>query len=145
MTYPSNHPDEDDDKVTYSFNKKFDFQLSQGVIAERDLARMFVTGKVEVKCESHLWEYAKSSSSPGRICIEYRHAGRLSGISTTEAEVWAHQLTREGKVIATIMLPIERLKMLCRSCWKDPDLHQVGRGDKGLSSVIYLPIERIFQ
>jgi hypothetical protein len=127
-----------DDRVIFGKGKKFDMQFEQGLIAERGLADIITNGKIEMKRESYYWEWKK------RICIEYRHGNEWSGVLATEAATWAHQLVRDGEVLLTLMIPVKRLRKLCKMAQADGDLHRVGRGDKGLSSVIYLPIEWLY-
>jgi hypothetical protein len=50
----------------------------------------------------------------GNICIEYRCDGRPSGISTTEADMWVHELKRDGATLGYLMFPMARLKEISR-------------------------------
>jgi hypothetical protein len=92
-------------------DKKFDVQLSQALIDERRLMDVFREArieKIELKSESWQWERA------GNICIEYRCDGRPSGISTTEADMWVHELKRDGATLCYLMFPTARLKEISR-------------------------------
>ena len=120
---------------------KFDLQLSQALIDERRLADIFVGAtleKIELKSESWLWEQS------GNICIEYRRNGKLTGISTTEADVWVHELKRDGQTLVYLMFPIERLKTLCRDAIRASRVRK-GVGDDGLSDVVILRLRDILQ
>lgn len=98
-----------DEKIRFERGKKFDIQLSEALTAERKLGAIFEVGKIEkieLKTESWLWERS------GNIAIEYASRGKLSGISTTEADYWVHELRRDGETLVYLMFPIERLRDL---------------------------------
>ena len=102
--------------VTLNRDRKFDLQLSQALINERRLAEIFKTGKIEkieLKSESYQWEQT------GNICIEFLQNGEPSGLSTTEADMWFHELKRDGETLLYIMIPVARLKRLCRQAIKE--------------------------
>src|SRR5262245_50898683 len=123
--------------MLHNRNDKFDLQASQGEIAEYQLEWLLTgNGKVEVKTEDWLWERT------GNICIEFECRGRPSGLAVTEAEMWAHRLTRnKGKdTVLWIMIPVERLKELCRAAFKAGHWRE-DVGDGGQSKVVLLDIE----
>lgn len=95
-------------EVKYSHGKKFDIQLSQALINERRLGEIFKTGVIELKSESHQWE------ETGNIFIEYSHNGQPSGLASTQAEYWVHELKRKGDTLVYLMFPIERLRLMAR-------------------------------
>jgi hypothetical protein len=98
-----------DDKIKFERGKKFDIQLAAALINERKLAWLFGDAKltkVELKSESWLWERS------GNIAIEYASRGKLSGISTTEADFWVHELKRDDETLCYLMFPIDRLREL---------------------------------
>lgn len=118
---------------------KFDIQLSQALIDERRLSDIFTGAKLhkqELKSESWLWEKS------GAICIEYRWNGKPSGISTTDADMWVHELKRDGVTLLYLMFPIERLKELCRSAIRGGQSRK-GVGDDGLSDVVLLKLSEV--
>jgi hypothetical protein len=101
-----------EEKITFSdASKKFDLQLGQSLIEERELAEIFefhgIT-KIELKTERWLWERS------GNICIEYECNGMPSGIAATESDFWVHQLKRDEVTLVYLMFPIARLKELAR-------------------------------
>lgn len=99
----------DDGRITFDRSKKFDIQLGQGLVYERRLAEIFSAGKIErleLKSESWLWERT------GNLAIEFQRGDRGSGITTTEADYWVHELCREGKTLCYLMFPIDRLRDL---------------------------------
>ncbi|HTD29163.1 MAG TPA: hypothetical protein VK660_07200 [Xanthomonadaceae bacterium] len=98
-----------DDRIRFDGGKKFDIQLKAGLIEERKLAWLLGYGnvvKIEVKSESWLWERT------GRIAIELASRGQPSGLSVTEADLWVHNVMRDGETLAYIMFPIKRLRDL---------------------------------
>jgi hypothetical protein len=122
-------------------DRKFDLQLEQALIDERRLADIFTASsieKIELKSESWQWEQT------GNICIEYRCGGRPSGISTTEADIWVHELKRDGATLCYLMFPIERLKALCRDAIRRGDCRS-GGGDHGRFDVVLLRLRDILQ
>lgn len=94
--------------VAFNHDKKFDLQLGQAMLCEHALAAILAGGKIELKSETWQWEQT------GNICIEYLCDGKPSGISVTEADVWVHELRRDGKPLVYLMFPIDRLKALAR-------------------------------
>jgi hypothetical protein len=127
--------------LVQNHDSKFDLQLSQALIDERRLGAIFVGAtleRIELKSESWLWEKS------GNICIEYRRNGRLTGISTTEADVWVHELKRDGETLVYLMFPIDRLKALCRDAIRAGRVRK-GVGDDGLSDVVILRLKDILR
>lgn len=91
---------------------KYDLQLSQAHIDEMRLAQIFEEGlieRIELKSESWQWERT------GNIAIEFRREGRPSGLSTTQASCWVHELKRNGETLVYLMFPVPRLKRLARA------------------------------
>ena len=125
--------------VRFSRTNKFDFQLSQALVAERRLADIFTVGKlekIEVKSESYLWERT------GNICIEYRQGGKPSGIAVTEADYWVHELLRDGETLVYLMFPVPRLKELARRHIRLGHTHD-GGGDGGKFDNVLIPLKDI--
>ena len=117
-----------------SNRSKFDIQLGQALINERRLANIFENGKIEVKSESYLWERTRN------ICIEYEQNGKPSGIAITEAEHWIHELLlSDGSVHVRLMLPVPRLKELCRRANAE-GRYRKNAGDGGRFSVFLVPL-----
>lgn len=126
-------------KVIQNRDRKFDLQLSRALIDERRLADVFVNQKIEkieLKSESYQWE------KTGNICIEYKQNGTPSGISTTEADVWVHELKRADQTLCYLMFPVERLKELCRAAIKN-GRSRSGAGDGGRFDVVILRLKDI--
>lgn len=124
------------DNIEFCRDRKFDIQLSQALIHERRLGEIFEHGrieKIELKTETWQWEQT------GNICIEYQCDGQPSGISTTHADFWVHELRRDGKTLLYLMFPIDRLKELCRAAYK-AGRSRSGAGDDGRFDVILLSL-----
>lgn len=125
---------------TVSFNRdnKFDIQLSQALADENRLADIFSNARIErieLKSESFQWERT------GNIAIEFRSRGKLSGLAATEADMWVHELKRDGETLCYLMFPTDRLKQLCRD---------VGRvvhhgGDDDAQSLVLVPLAEILR
>lgn len=122
--------------VVFNNDKKFDFQLAQGRLEEHKLVGVLLNGKFELKGERHQpW-------ATGNICIETSWNGKPSGLATTEADVWAHQLIYGEETICTLLFPVAQLRRIARFYENDP--HRDNRfhngGDGGLSSGVLIPI-----
>lgn len=128
-------------KVIFNRDQKFDIQLSQALIAERRLAEIFENAcleKIELKTETFQWE------KHGNIAIEYRRAGKPSGISVTEATCWVHELKRDGQTLVYLLFPIDRLKELCRDAIRKGQCHRGGGDDHSCDNVL-LPLSEILK
>jgi hypothetical protein len=129
------------DSVVQNRDRKFDLQLSQALIHERRLAEIFAGAtieKIELKSETWQWEQT------GNICIEYMCDGRPSGISTTEADYWVHELRRDGETLCYLMFPIERLKELARDAIRR-GRSRSGAGDDGRFTVALVALRDILR
>ena len=85
-------------------DNRFDIDLQYGQVFERKVADMFQNSKIEVKTERDKWR------STGNIVIEFESRGKPSGIATTEAEFWFHNLALDGELIMTLVFPVAVLK-----------------------------------
>lgn len=132
--------------VTFNRDEKFDLQLSQALIDERRLADVFQLDaierselRVELKSESYLWERT------GNICVEFRRNGKPSGISSTQADWWVHELKAlDGSTVVYLVFPIERLKELARAAIRRGDWRS-NAGDGGLSDVALIRIRDLMR
>ena len=126
----------DSDRVTFNDDGKFDFQLNRALGDEHAFAHALLGKKFEHKCERHQpWDY-------GNLCIETAWNGRPSGIMTTEADLWAHELKYRDATVATMLFPVPILRRLARYYENDPVCNNRfrGGGDGGLSDGVLLPI-----
>lgn len=125
-------------KITYSAGKKFDLQLGCAALNEHRLAGILGNGKIELKSEEWQWEQT------GNICIEFENYGKPSGIAATEADVWVHELKRNGDPLVYLMFPVGRLKQLCRAAYAAGDWRD-GAGDNKASKVVLLRLRDILK
>jgi hypothetical protein len=130
-----------DGKVTFNHDRKFDLQLDGALVAERRLAEIFTTGKIEkIELKTETWQWEQT----GNICIEYRQNGQPSGIATTEADYWVHELRRGGQTLCYLMFPIARLKELALKAHAEGHRHK-GGGDGGRFCNILIPLSDILK
>ena len=129
------------EKVKFNRDQKYDLQLSQALIQERKLADIFGSAaieKIELKSESWLWE------KTGNICIEYRQNGKPSGICSTEADFWVHELRRDDRTLCYLMFPAERLRELAGAAFLKGHYRE-GGGDGGRFCNILIPLADILK
>lgn len=125
-------------KIIFNRDKKFDLQLSASLRSERKLAELLNGAKIELKTETWQWEQT------GNICIEFACDGNPSGIATTEADVWVHELRREDRTLVYLWFPIERLKELAREYYRY-GCYRTTAGDDGRFSIILVPLREILR
>lgn len=129
------------DKITFNHDRKFDIQLSAALINERRLGDIFTAAKIErIELKSETWQWEQT----GNIAIEYQCDGKPSGIATTEADYWVHELRRADQTLVYLMFPIDRLKALARQAflqgrWRD------NAGDDGRFSVVLIPLAEVLR
>ena len=115
--------------------KKFDIDLEYGKVREQLVADMLQDKKIEVKSERDLWQ------KTGNIAIEYESYGKPSGISSTEADYWFHNLCVGKDTYATIVFKTDNLKSII----KNLDYKKtVCGGDHKASKMYLLNIKQLF-
>jgi hypothetical protein len=93
------------DKIMLMNNdKRFDLDLQYGQVFEQKVADMLQNSKIEVKTEREKWK------STGNIVIEFESRGKPSGIATTEAEYWFHNLALGNDIVMTLVIPTKILR-----------------------------------
>ena len=122
-------------KPTKKDRKKFDIDLQYGTIKEEKIIDMFVNKKIEVKSERGMW------MKTGNICIEYESYGKPSGIITTEADFWFHNLCIDDNIFCTLIFDIPKLKQLID---KLDFKKSVSRGDHNASRLWLVSIQKLF-
>lgn len=128
-------------KITINRDRKFDLQLDAALIHERRLAEIFAGMKIErIELKSETWQWEQT----GNICIEFRQNGQPSGIATTEADCWVHELRRDDQTLVYLMFPIERLKELARRAYREGRYHE-GGGDGGRFCNVLIPLSEILK
>ena len=85
-------------------DKRFDIDLEYGKVFEQKVADMLQNSKIEVKTERDKWK------STGNIVVEFESRGRPSGIATTEAEYWFHNLAVGNDIVMTLVFPVSKLR-----------------------------------
>jgi hypothetical protein len=108
-------------------DKRFDIDLSFGQCFEQKVADMLQNSKIEVKTERDKWK------DTGNIVIEFESRGRPSGIASTEADYWFHNLVVGEDIIMTLVFPIKTLRDYITR--KHP---RMVRGGDDMTSRLYL-------
>ena len=85
-------------------DKRFDIDLEYGKVFEQKVANMLQNSKIEVKTERDKW------SSTGNIVVEFESRGRPSGIASTEADYWFHNLAVGNDIVMTLVFPVYKLR-----------------------------------
>ena len=122
-------------KPTKKNRNKFDIDLQYGTIKEEKIIDMFVNKKIEVKSERGMW------MKTGNICIEYESYGKPSGIITTEADYWFHNLCIDDNIFCTLIFDIPKLKQLID---KLDFKKSVSGGDHNASRMWLVSIQKLF-
>ena len=122
-------------KPTKKDRKKFDIDLEYGTIREDKVADMLTNKKIEVKSERGMW------MKTGNICIEYQCYGKPSGITTTEADFWFHNLCIEDNIFCTFIFDVPKLKQLID---KLDFKKSVSGGDHNASRMWLVNIQKLF-
>ena len=86
-------------------DKRFDIDLQYGQLAESSIADMLQNKKLEVKTERDLWV------KTGNIVIEFESRNKPSGIQTTEADYWFHNLAIGNDIQCTLVFPVDKLRV----------------------------------
>lgn len=108
--------------------RKFDVDLEFGQQWEEHIDDMFSGAKkCEVKTERDVW------SRTGNICIEIESYGKPSGLTSTEAEIWVHNLVKDNELCCSLMFNTDKL----RKVMKKMKPRTVMGGDN-LASKLYL-------
>ena len=108
--------------------KKFDIDLSFGKQWEQYIDEMFSGAQTcEVKTERDKW------AQTGNICIEIESYGKPSGLTSTEAEIWVHNLAKDNELCCSLMFNTDKL----RKIMEDMKPRTVMGGDN-LASKLYL-------
>ena len=122
-------------KPTKENRKKFDLDLEYGQIREDRIADMLTNKKIEVKSERGMW------MKTGNICIEYESYGKPSGIITTEADFWFHNLCIDDDIFCTFIFDVPKLKQLID---KLDFKKSVCGGDNKASKMWLVNIQKLF-
>lgn len=85
-------------------DKRFDLDLAYGQVFEKKVADILGNSKIEVKTEKDKWK------TTGNIVIEYESRGKPSGIVTTEADYWLHNMSYGDNIVFSILVPVITLR-----------------------------------
>lgn len=116
--------------------KKFDIDLEFGQQWEQHIDDLFKGAKTcEVKTERDKW------ATTGNICIELESWGKPSGINATESDIWVQNLVKDGRLLASIMLPTDVLR---ETMEKLPKRTVMG-GDKMASKLLLVNLVKLIE
>ena len=122
----------------YEGKKGFDVDLEFGQHFEQLVDDLFCGRiKAEVKTERDKWKYY------GNIVIELEYNGKPSGLTSTEAEIWVHLLSDEGRLVGGFILEVEVLRKIVKKM-RANKIGRVTKGGDGYRSKLFLlPIDRL--
>ena len=119
------------------YNPHFDLDLKFGEKYEDCLADILNKGKVEVKTERDIWV------DTGNIVVEIRYKSKPSGLSVTQADYWAHIMTKDSVIKFILLFPVETLKKRVKYLLKNKKAKIVMGGDDNQSALILIPLKHI--
>jgi len=117
-------------KLYMQYNNDFKYDLKVGMTKEKELGEIFAGKTIEIK-------YDIKAPKTGNVFVEYASRGKLSGISTSEAEYYCFCLGDTFHLIKT-----EQLKKVCRK-YINTNRDILG-GDSNTSKGVLLPIKELF-
>ena len=121
-------------------NNKFDLDLDFGKVGEKYIEQVFEgDGRIEVKTERDIW------ATTGKIAIEVRCRGKLSGISTTDARTWIQLLSIDNVIKGGFIMPVKQLKARIKELHESGDARLVMGGDDDASQMVLIPINKVFK
>jgi len=114
--------------------RKFDVDLEFGQQWEKHIDDMFSGAKkCEVKTERDTW------TRTGNICIEIESYGKPSGLTSTEAEIWVHNLVKDNELCCSLMFNTDKL----RKIMEDMKPYTVMGGDNNASKLYLVNITKL--
>lgn len=116
--------------------KKFDVDLEFGQQWEKHIDEMFSGAKTcEIKTERDKW------ASTGNICIEIESYGKPSGLTSTEAELWVHNLVKDGELCCSLVFNTNKL----REVMAQMEPYTVMGGDHKASKLYLVSIQKLLK
>ena len=116
--------------------RKFDVDLEFGKQWEEHIDEMFSGAKkCEVKTERDKW------ASTGNICIEIESYGKPSGLTSTEAELWVHNLVKDGELCCSLVFNTDKL----RKTIEEMKPTTIMGGDNKASKLYLVKIEKLIR
>ena len=107
----------------------FDLDLNFGWKWEDFIEEKFQTA--EVKTERDLWR------KTGNIAIEYACSGKRSGVESTNADLWIHNLTDKDEYVMGFIIPTKTMKAIYKEGYK------VSGGDRDAARMSLLKIRQL--
>lgn len=111
------------------YNNDFKYDLKVGQIKEKELADILENKTIEVKNDL-------KATSTNNVFVEYFSRGKLSGVSTSEADFYCFAFGDTYHIIKT-----SKLKEICRK-YLNTNRDVLG-GDNNTSAGILLPINEL--
>lgn len=108
-----------------NYNNDFRHDLAVGQLGEQALGTILEHKKIEVKTDLQ-------AKQTGNVFVEYRSRGKLSGISTSEADYWCFIVSN----YQLAMIATGKLKELARQNWS----RQVKGGDSNTSDGVLVTV-----
>ena len=116
--------------------RKFDVDLEFGKQWEEHIDEVFSGAKqCEIKTERDKW------ATTGNICIEIESYGKPSGLTSTEAELWVHNLVKDGELCCSLVFNTDKLRQLM----DDMKPYQVMGGDHKASKMHLVSIPKLLK
>lgn len=116
--------------------RKFDVDLEFGQQWEKHIDEMFSGAKTcEIKTERDKW------ASTGNICIEIESYGKPSGLTSTEAELWVHNLVKDGELCCSLVFNTDKL----REVMAQMEPYTVMGGDHKASKLYLVNIQKLLK
>jgi len=116
--------------------RKFDVDLEFGQQWEKHIDEMFSGAKTcEIKTERDKW------ASTGNICIEIESYGKPSGLTSTEAELWVHNLVKDGELCCSLVFNTDKL----REVMAQMEPYTVMGGDHKASKLYLVSIQKLLK
>jgi len=116
--------------------RKFDVDLEFGQQWEKHIDEMFSGAKTcEIKTERDKW------ASTGNICIEIESYGKPSGLTSTEAELWVHNLVKDGELCCSLVFNTNKL----REVMAQMEPYTVMGGDHKASKLYLVSIQKLLK
>jgi hypothetical protein len=116
--------------------RKFDVDLEFGQQWEKHIDEMFSGAKTcEIKTERDKW------ASTGNICIEIESYGKPSGLTSTEAELWVHNLVKDGELCCSLVFNTNKL----REVMAQMEPYTVMGGDHKASKLYLVNIQKLLK
>lgn len=99
--------------VDFSQTYGWDLKIRRARNHERRLAAALQDRTIELKTETWQWQVT------GKLAIEIGCDGHPSGLATTLADYWVHELCdRAGATLGYLMFPVPVLREACRLAWR---------------------------